>query len=170
MGWNVYVPAWSAGATPGCSAGVKEGSELQFCYTDCSVVEIICTLACLWITDMQEINHFTREAGSQSCCSVLNTTSCTSQGPLLVRKLFKPKWMYKRLKICLSHCKNWVSVAGKEKKRRKDRVLEANITAQTQAPNMPRFNLAQLTLLVHYSRLANRSSSSTPSPLSQTHS
>lgn len=48
-------------------------------------------------------------------------------------------------------------------------MLDANITAQTQTPNMPRFNLAQLTLLVHYSRLANRSSSSTPSPLSQTH-
>lgn len=80
---------------------------------------------------MQEINHLTREASSQSCCSVLNASSLTSQGPLLVRKLLKHKEMHKQLKLLFSYCKNLISVADKEKKRRKDRVLYVNITAQT---------------------------------------
>lgn len=170
MGWSIYVPAWSADATPGCGAGVKEGSELQFCYTESWIVQIIFTLACLWIIYMQEMNHLTREAGSQSCCSVLNASYPTSQGPLLVRKLLKHKWMHKGLKIFLSHCKNWIAVAGKEKKRRKDRVEDANITAQKEPQTHQGLtqHSSELRLLACYSRFANRSSPSTPSPVTNT--
>jgi len=127
--------AWSACATSRRTAGAKEGGPVtvlvhgEFNCGDDFYLGIF--LNYIKYTYTPEINHLAKEAGNRSCCSVLNASCSISHGPLLATLFGNFSNINGRVNDPKSACliKNWLSVAAKKEKSKKDMGLDASITA-----------------------------------------